>query len=318
MKTKAAFTTLLLSAAAASADPAQEQHANNRQLRGLSGGCAGFVPPSCCCIDGVTTCVTALCERVAANKGIGLPCGGGDYYTVAAGEKSEIICMGEGGDTADELPPSTALSRTACAGEGVRAQDCGAKNPLHPVSCCEGYQCDGKRCTAVEGPNRGNEEDEETLDTPDPNDTAPAKCSIGNWNLLGWGTGYECTSNDDCMYGCCSTGHIEGFCISPFINPSFVDFLGCMPEFSECALNRVEISSPYTDDDGELESEYRYGIDKCNPNSNPAAAGVTKCCSTSSECAGFGESQPACCDKVRLQCVPKLGSEDIINRLQCL
>ena len=310
MKTQAALTTLILSVAAANADQAQEQHANNRQLRGLSGSC-GFVPPSCCCIDEVVTCVTALCERVAANNGVGLPCGGGDYYTVTAGDQSEIICMGEGGG---DLPPSTALSRTTCAGEGVRAQDCGAKNPSHPVSCCEGYQCDGKRCRAEEGPNRGNEEDEETLDITDPNDTEPAKCSIGNWNLEGRGTGYECTSNDNCMYGCCSTGHIEGKCISPFINPSFVDFLGCMPEFSECELNRVGTSSPYTDDDGQLESEYLVGIDSCQP-SNPAASGVTKCCSTSSECAGFGEE---CCDQVRLQCVPTLGSEDIISLLQCL
>ena len=87
-----------------------------------------------------------------------------------------------------------------------------------------------------------------------------------------------------------------------------------LPEFSECELNRVGTSSPYTDDDGQLESEYLVGIDSCQP-SNPAASGVTKCCSTSSECAGFGEE---CCDQVRLQCVPTLGSEDIISLLQCL
>ena len=178
MKKQAAFATLILSVAAVAADQAQEQHHSiNRQLRGLSGGC-GFVPPSCCCIDGETNCITALCERVAANKGIGLPCGGGDYYTLTAGDKSEIICMGEGGG---DLPPSTALSRTTCAGEGVRTQDCGAKNPTHPVSCCEGYQCDGKRCRAVEGPNRGNEEDEETLDISDKK--KHGACKVFHWQL---------------------------------------------------------------------------------------------------------------------------------------
>ena len=51
------------------------------------------------------------------------------------------------------------------------------------------------------------------------------------WQLESEGSGKGCeyTSNDNCMYGCCSTGHIEGKCISPFINPAFTSFLGCMP-----------------------------------------------------------------------------------------
>lgn len=175
-------------------------------------------------------------------------------------------------------------------------------------------------------PNRGDQDDEEIVDVGDSGvgdsegtstetSDGSAKCTIENWNLEGRGEEYACESNDDCKYGCCSTGQVEGKCISPFINPAFSDFLGCLPEFSECETNRVDGESPYIDNKGELETEYRNGIDKCNPNRNPAAAGVTKCCETSNDCKGFGEE---CCDQVRLQCVPKLGNPVMIQKIICV
>jgi hypothetical protein len=173
----------------------------------------------------------------------------------------------------------------------------------------------------IVNPNRGDQDDEETVGVGDSDseDTetsdGSAKCTIENWNLEGRGEEYSCESNDDCKYGCCSTGQVEGKCISPFINPAFSDFLGCRPEFSECETNRVDEESPYTDEDGKLESEYQYGIDQCDPDINPAAAGVTKCCETSEDCEGFGEE---CCDQVRLQCVPNLGNPVMIQKFNCL
>mmetsp|Transcript_2464 Transcript_2464/g.7197 ORF Transcript_2464/g.7197 Transcript_2464/m.7197 type:complete len:283 (-) Transcript_2464:2931-3779(-) len=277
MRTQLGLSAIFLSAAVATAE--QEQHADNRRLRGLAGSNeCGYVPTSCCCIDGRTTCIDAICDQHGqgsnvnvANKSDGGPCGGGAYYTVRARGINRIVCKNEGEEV--DIDPSLLVA--------------------------------------------GGQADEELIDTPAPEDTkpdGPAKCSIDNWSLEGRGDNHTCTSNDDCKYGCCSTGQVEGRCISPFINPAFSTFLGCMPEFSECESNRVGINSPYTDDDGEIETEYVIGIDSCEPK-NPAAAGVTKCCSSSSDCAGFGEE---CCDRVRLQCVPKLGSDYIINQLQCL
>jgi hypothetical protein len=327
MRTQSTLSVLFLSVAVATAD--QQDHVDNRRLRGLSGstGC-GFVPPSCCCIDGRTQCITALCERVAANNGNGLPCGGDDYYTVNVGGKSTIICMGKGkleGKGTTDLDPNRGNEEDEETVDiSTDPTDAEQKNTAS-LNINELRAVFEKAKKAYK--QSINTDDEEALkkavkDAKKALEAAEAEaagsdkgpCSIENWSLEGRGEAYKCTSNNDCMYGCCSTGHIEGYCISPFINPTFSSFLGCMPEYSQCELNRVGKSSPYTDDDGGIESEYSVGIDSCKPK-NPAAGGVTKCCSSSAECQDFGQE---CCDRVRLQCVPKLGNDDIIKRLQCL
>ena len=297
MNTKFGLCALLLPvtvAVAASADQ-HDRADDTRQLRlrGFVGwrwgnsqttDC-GYIPPPCCCVEGQTECRPPVCEAAAANGGK-LPCGG-QFYTLG----EEIVCVGSGGEEADEIPSSSE------ANDNKGDQD----DEETPV-----------KVPPVVLPVEPDAEDT-TSSTVTPDDSA--KCTIENWNLEGRGEGYSCTSNVDCKYGCCSTGQVKGKCISPFINPSFSDFLGCMPEFSECEANRADEESPYVNNKGELESQYWYGIDKCNPNSNPAAAGITKCCSSSSDCAGFGEE---CCDRVRLQCVPKLGNPVMIQNFQCL
>ena len=43
------------------------------------------------------------------------------------------------------LLPTSVLAQSdsspSCAGDGERAQECGAANPTRPLSCCDGYQC---------------------------------------------------------------------------------------------------------------------------------------------------------------------------------
>lgn len=164
--------------------------------------------------------------------------------------------------------------------------------------------------------NRGNDdEDDEEVSTTvvEPEDVVPGNmCATENWNLEGNGAGYECSSNDDCMYGCCCIGQVTGRCISPFINSAFSDFLGCMPEFSVCEMNRVGLEVP-SNGDPTIESEFVFGIDQCTPG-NPHGR-ITPCCTTSADCKGIGEE---CCDRVRLQCVPTQTSKDIMTKIQCL
>lgn len=101
------------------------------------------------------------------------------------------------------LPPSALAQNTpTCASEGVRAQDCGAQNPIHPVSCCDGYQCvtnGGKRCTAVSG--TGTKEDRPSTAEAIADTKSSAQCGVDASP-----SGKKC---DDGM--CCSADGVCGY-----------------------------------------------------------------------------------------------------------
>mmetsp|Transcript_20555 Transcript_20555/g.44928 ORF Transcript_20555/g.44928 Transcript_20555/m.44928 type:complete len:232 (-) Transcript_20555:139-834(-) len=178
--------------------------------------------------------------------------------------------------------------------------------------------CMGDTLARPSDPNRGKGGGDEAVpigggaEAPMlPNET----CTKENWNLEGNGAGFECSSNDDCKYGCCGTGQVAGKCISPYINPSFASFMGCMPEFSKCEVNRAGLEPPPSGPT--TEPEFAFGIGTCQPGAKVSGR-VTECCTSSFDCQNYGYNRvkvSACCDKHRMQCVPEgvlEGMQDIV------
>ena len=121
------------------------------------------------------------------------------------------------------LLPCTALAQSTptCAGEGVRAQDCGAQNPMHPVSCCDGYQCvqnGGKRCVAVSG----TKEDRPSTADAIADTKSSAQCGVdANPSGTKCDDGMCCSAQGVCGYTDeCAEGCQSGPCDVPPADPS--------------------------------------------------------------------------------------------------
>ena len=202
------------------------------------------------------------------------PCNGRGYYTVHINGEKRTVCMG-----GHPLGPSI------------------PKAPLDPNRGEGG----GDQPVPIEG----------GAEAPMlPNDM----CTKENWNLEGNGAGFKCSSNDDCKYGCCGTGQVAGHCISPYINPSFASFIGCMPEFSKCEVNRAGLEPPPSGPT--TEPELAFGIGVCQPGAK-ASGKVTECCTSSGDCQKYGY-KTACCDQFRRQCVPDNVLEQGMQNIVCL
>lgn len=216
------------------------------------------------------------------------PCNGAGYYTVYKNGQTETICMG-----GPRLGPSI---------------------PEVPFDPNRG-QGGGTQPVPINSPGKGTAG--VSVEVVGPSPTLPignGNCATENWNLEGSGREFRCSSNDDCKYGCCGTGMAAGKCISPFINPSFVSFIGCMPEFSACEVNRGGLPAPPSGPT--TEPELAFGIDVCQPGAKVSGR-VTECCSSSADCQAYGYVN-ACCDEHRLQCVPDDVTSDVRVNLKCL
>eukprot|EP00562_Extubocellulus_spinifer_P020330 CAMPEP_0178582080 /NCGR_PEP_ID=MMETSP0697-20121206/23534_1 /TAXON_ID=265572 /ORGANISM="Extubocellulus spinifer, Strain CCMP396" /LENGTH=366 /DNA_ID=CAMNT_0020217789 /DNA_START=219 /DNA_END=1319 /DNA_ORIENTATION=+ len=299
-------------------------------------------------------CAAPICEKAAENRVAEGPCNGGGYYTVKINGEKRIVCMGgpapeplvpvttpnpnrdeDGGDQPvpiDPLPNDVEPEQPLLPKEEIMctqdAKECvdGSYVSRDPANDCQFKPCPTpKEETEVVGEEDLEEAGQETVvqeeTPPDIQDADSIQilpsgmCTKDNWNLEGNGAGFECSSNDDCKYGCCGTGQVAGKCISPYINPSFASFMGCMPEFSKCEVNRAGLEPPPSGPT--TEPEFAFGIGTCQPGAKVSGR-VTECCTSSFDCQNYGYNRvkvSACCDKHRMQCVPEgvlEGMQDIV------